>query len=69
VKIAGVFSVVMAMVAYAVLAERRIAAFIQDRIGPNRVGPLGGGGGGSLAADGRWSEVFSQGGFYAGARP
>ena len=41
VKVICVFSVVMAMVAYSVLAERRIAAFIQDRLGPNRVGPAG----------------------------
>jgi NADH-quinone oxidoreductase subunit H len=41
VKIICVFSVVMAAVAYSVLAERRIAAFIQDRIGPNRVGWAG----------------------------
>jgi len=40
-KILGVFSVVMFIVAYAVWVERRTAAFIQDRLGPNRVGPLG----------------------------
>jgi NADH-quinone oxidoreductase subunit H len=41
VKILGVFSVMMAIVAYAVYVERRVAAFIQDRLGPNRVGPFG----------------------------
>jgi len=41
IKVVGAFCVVMPFVAYAVLAERRIAAFIQDRLGPNRVGWFG----------------------------
>ena len=40
-KIAIMFGVLMLAVAYATLAERKISAFIQDRVGPNRVGPLG----------------------------
>src|SRR3954451_8095608 len=32
------FTVVMTLVAYTVLAERRILGFIQGRLGPNRVG-------------------------------
>ncbi|MCC7518507.1 MAG: NADH-quinone oxidoreductase subunit NuoH [Verrucomicrobiae bacterium] len=41
VKIAVVIVVLMGMVAYTVLAERRICALIQDRLGPNRVGAFG----------------------------
>jgi NADH-quinone oxidoreductase subunit H len=40
-KVVGVFAVVMPFVAYSVYVERRVAAFIQDRLGPNRVGPFG----------------------------
>jgi NADH-quinone oxidoreductase subunit H len=41
VKILGVFSVLMFIVAYAVWVERRVSSAIQDRIGPNRVGIFG----------------------------
>lgn len=40
-KVIGVFALVMPMIAYSVMAERKISAWIQDRIGPNRVGPQG----------------------------
>jgi NADH-quinone oxidoreductase subunit H len=36
-----VLAVVMGICAYLILIERKIAAYTQDRIGPNRVGPWG----------------------------
>src|SRR6058998_3191628 len=38
VAITVVFTVVLLIVAYTVLAERRVLGFIQGRLGPNRVG-------------------------------
>jgi len=39
--IVTVIHVMLVICAYAVYAERKLSAYIQDRIGPNRVGPLG----------------------------
>jgi NADH-quinone oxidoreductase subunit H len=36
-----IFLALLPMVAYSVLVERRVSAWIQGRIGPNRAGPLG----------------------------
>ena len=41
VKLLAAFVVTLLTVAMWTLAERRFAAFIQDRLGPNRVGPFG----------------------------
>ena len=35
------FVVTLSVAAYSTYGERKVAAFIQDRIGPNRAGPFG----------------------------
>jgi NADH-quinone oxidoreductase subunit H len=41
VKIVCVVGLLLLIVNYAVLVERKLSAFIQDRVGPNRLGPGG----------------------------
>jgi NADH-quinone oxidoreductase subunit H len=41
VRVLAIFAGVMNLVPFLVLAERRICAWIQNRVGPNRVGPGG----------------------------
>ncbi len=36
-----VFAVSLGIAAYSTYAERKVAAFLQDRVGPNRAGPFG----------------------------
>jgi NADH-quinone oxidoreductase subunit H len=39
--VAGVVGFVMSVCAYAIMGDRWVSAWIQDRLGPNRVGPFG----------------------------
>jgi NADH-quinone oxidoreductase subunit H len=41
IKILVIFSMIMGLVALWTLVERRVCAFMQNRLGPNRVGPQG----------------------------
>src|SRR5258706_5744790 len=36
-----IFTITLAVAAYSTYAERKVAAFLQDRIGPDRAGPFG----------------------------
>jgi NADH-quinone oxidoreductase subunit H len=39
--IGAVFAITLGVAAYSTYAERKVAAFLQDRIGPDRAGPFG----------------------------
>src|SRR6516164_1328527 len=41
ITIAAVLGAIMGTCAYLILLERKVCAWMQDRIGPNRVGPYG----------------------------
>ena len=39
--VVAVFAIALGIAAYSTYGERKIAAFFQDRLGPNRAGPFG----------------------------
>ena len=41
IMVGGIFGLTLGVAAYSTYAERKVAAFLQDRIGPDRAGPWG----------------------------
>ncbi len=39
--VGAVFGITLFVAAYSTYAERKVAAFLQDRLGPDRAGPFG----------------------------
>ena len=39
--VAAIFGITLFIAAYSTYAERKVAAFLQDRVGPDRAGPFG----------------------------
>jgi len=41
IMVLAVFSIALLVATYSTYAERKVAAFLQDRLGPNKAGPYG----------------------------
>src|ERR1051325_6237036 len=41
IMVGGIFGLTLGVAAYSTYAERKVAAFLQDRVGPDRAGPWG----------------------------